>query len=366
MKENAIKFKVERLDPLAQGVSKIDDRITFIPKTLPGEEGEAQITGKKKGVHFAQLLNLSKSSPDRIESACPHFSECSGCDYLHTSYEIELENKKQSFERLLSYGPFKNLPIECHGAPNRLGYRNRIQLHYDLKLKRLGFFKGRSNQIFEVPSCLAPLESIQNKLSSLYENQSWLSLLPPSAPAKGHLEIYESIDGVQLAWNMPYASGGFSQVNKIMNEQALKLWNEFYLNAGAPKIVFDVFGGSGNLSKNFESSKVTIFDNYSDESKLESFQSFSKKDLFKDPSPPEEKVDLLLFDPPRSGFKESLDWIEACDPDYIGYQSCFPDTMIRDFKNLPKQYETIKIHLLDFFPSTRHFEAIIFLKNTRA
>jgi len=365
MKENTIKFKVERLDPLAQGVSKIDDRITFIPKTLPGEEGEAQITGKKKGVHFARLLNLSKSSSERVESACPHFTECSGCDYLHTTYEVELANKKQSFERLLSYSPFKNLPIECHGAPKRLGYRNRIQLHYDLKLKRLGFFKGRSNQIFEVPTCLVPLESIQNKLTSLYENQSWLELVPPNAPFKGHLEVYETLDGVQLVWNMPYASGGFSQVNKAMNDLALDLWNEFYLESASVRTVFDVFGGSGNLSNKFENSKVTIFDNYCDESKLKSFQSFSKRDLFKDSTPPEEKADLLLFDPPRSGFKESITWIEACRPSYIGYQSCFPDTMIRDLKNLPNQYEATKIHLLDFFPSTRHYEAIIFLKNTR-
>ncbi len=366
MKENTINFKIERLDPLAQGVSKIDDKITFIPKTLPGEEGRALLTGKKKGVHFARPLELTKTSEDRIEAICPHFNQCSGCDYLHTNYETELENKKQSFERLLNYSPFKDFNIKCHGAPNRLEYRNRIQLHYDLKSKQLGFFKGRTNQILEVPSCLAAIGPIQEKLHSLYENQSWTSLLPPKSPPKGHLEIFDSIEGIQITWNMPYASGGFSQVNKTMNELALKLWKDFYLESNSPKKIFDVFGGSGNLSRNFDDSRVTIFDNYCDESKLLSHQVFQKRDLFKEPNPPEEKIDLLLFDPPRSGFKESLDWIESCNPNFIGYQSCFADTMIRDFKNLPNHYEALAIHLLDFFPSTRHFESIIFLKNTRA
>lgn len=39
-KKSLIPFKIETLDPLGQGVSKIADQITFIAKTLPGEEGD--------------------------------------------------------------------------------------------------------------------------------------------------------------------------------------------------------------------------------------------------------------------------------------------------------------------------------------
>lgn len=366
METRNIKFKIESLDSLGQGVSKLDDKITFIPKTLPGEEGEAQIVGKKKGIQFAQVNSLSKESVERIDSSCQHFQTCSGCDYLHTSYEVELKTKEDSFKRLLNYSPFKDLPVKVHAAPQRTGYRNRVQLHYDLPRKLLGFHKGKSNHIQAVPNCLLPTEKIRNLLISLYEDQYWLELVPPSAPFKGHLELYELNDEVLTVWNEHYAAAGFSQVNKPMNDKALEIWKEFYSSCDSVNKIYDVFGGSGNLTKSFTDSQVSIFDNFCDKSKLLEHQNFLKTDLYKEPIVPDSSADLIIFDPPRSGFKEALDWINELEPRYVGYQSCFSDTMIRDLKKIGAHWEATSIHMLDFFPGTHHYESIIFLKNNRA
>lgn len=365
MKTEIIKFKIDSLDSLGQGVSKKDDKITFIPKTLPGEEGQALIVGKKKGIRFGAVENLSKLSPERIEPECPHFDSCSGCDYLHTDYEVELSVKKKSFERLLSFSPFKGAEVIVHGAPTRLGYRNRIQLHYDLKNKTLGFHKAKTNHIEAVPNCMLPTLEIKKVLSSLYENSSWLDKVPSGAPDRGHLELYELGGEVLTVWNEHYAAAGFSQVNTVMNDKALQIWKEFYDSMLQVNSVYDVFGGSGNLTKSFKDSRVTIFDSYCDKSKLLPHQNFVKTDLYKAPEVPDTSADLIIFDPPRSGFKEACDWLNELEPRYVGYQSCFSDTMIRDLKKLAPHYEAVSIHLLDFFPGTHHYESIIFLKNNR-
>lgn len=364
MKEDeVINFKIDRLDPLGQGVSKSNNKITFIPKTLPGESGTAKITGKKKGIFFAQVLNLSHPSQERISPECPHFSDCSGCDYLHLSYERELNNKLESFQRQINYSPFKDSKISCHGAPARLGYRNRIQLHYDIKSKQLGFFQGRSKKIVEVPNCQLPSFGLKKMLRDLYLNDNWIDRCPPNAPPKGHLELFETDQSIGVSWNESYSSGGFTQVNRPMNELALELWSDFYELAQSPKTILDVFGGSGNLSKGLINSKVTVVDSFCNETLLGGHQSFTKVDLYKNPPIPSQKVDLLMFDPPRSGFKETSKWIDELNPSFVGYQSCFSDTMIRDLKNIGEQWEVVGIHLLDFFPSTHHYEALIFLKN---
>ncbi|MEK6624793.1 MAG: hypothetical protein AABY86_07485, partial [Bdellovibrionota bacterium] len=88
-----IPFKIVHMDGLGQGVSKILDKPTFVSKTLPDEQGLAVLTGQRKKVAFAHLASpsdLDTPSPSRIHPACPHFDQCPGCHYLHTTYPMEL------------------------------------------------------------------------------------------------------------------------------------------------------------------------------------------------------------------------------------------------------------------------------------
>ena len=55
---NIVPFHIESVDSLGQGVSKITDKITFIPKTLPGEKGAARVLAEKSKIAFAQCEEL--------------------------------------------------------------------------------------------------------------------------------------------------------------------------------------------------------------------------------------------------------------------------------------------------------------------
>ena len=169
-----IDFRIEHIDPIGQGVSKQDATVTFIKKTLPGEEVTAEVFSKKKGVQFAKLSEVKTPSPDRKAPECVHFNECNGCDYQHTAYDKELEFKKNALIRHMY--KFPEMPITVHGAKRRLSYRNRIQLHYDKKKKVMGLMNYK-NEILPVPACLIIDPSVAFELRAIYTNNAWLRLV---------------------------------------------------------------------------------------------------------------------------------------------------------------------------------------------
>ncbi len=362
MRQNRpVPFKISSIDSLGQGVSKISERITFIPKTLSGEEGEAEIQAEKKGVAFARLKNLTKSSPERITPVCIHFDRCPSCHYLHTSYEQELILKKENFEKL-----FRNLPlpeIKVIPAPRRTGYRNRIQLHYDTKKRTLGMLDARSSEIIQVPNCLIGEDEVLKKLKELYSNELWLNVASKN-PESVHVEIYHKDGATHLNWNREYASGGFTQVFQEMNEKLRIEIADWY--GTEPKKVLDLFAGDGNISNNLPNSGRLCVDIYTEpkESEFLSQSLYDEKALSRVLNVLKKKnltPDILILDPPRSGLIDLNKWLEEITPARVAYVSCDPHTLVRDLQRVSGYHLTGAL-LLDFFPSTFHFESLIFLE----
>lgn len=77
----------------------------------------------------------------------------------------------------------------------------------------------------------------------------------------------------------------------------------------------------------------------------------------------QEKLDVLLMDPPRSGSSEAfLKAVTKIRPGRIVYVSCNPDTLVQDLKILVKGgYKTEKCVAVDMFPYTDGMEAVVAL-----
>ena len=355
-------FEITGMDSLGQGVSKLGDKVTFIPKVLPGEKGEAEILSERKGVAFARMDKLSEQSSRRITSECIHFDTCPSCHYLHTTYDQELFYKKESFEKLFRKVPLPELTVV--GAPRRFKYRNRIQLHYSLKSKLLGMKNPQTHLITPIPQCLIALPEVAAELKRLYENENWLREVPRNTP-DGHVEIYWFNGELKTSWNRPYSDGGFTQVFNEMNQKLKEILVQEW-KTEHPTTLIDLFAGNGNLSNDLNYSQRLCIDIYQktpgpdfisqnlyDDSALERIKSeLKKRSLI-----PEH----LLLDPPRSGLKNISDWILALKPKSIAYVSCDPHTLARDLMSLG-DYSVKKAFLIDFFPSTFHFESFIILE----
>jgi len=342
-----IDFKIDHIDPLGQGVYKEADQVYFIPKTLPEETGTAIVLKSKKNIHFCELTELKTQSPKRIESECPHFSKCSGCQFLHTDYEQELEFKLNSFKRMLR--DFDTEKINVIKSPKRLHYRNRVQLQ--VKNNKIGFYKPFVKEVTNVENCKIMMPEIEREFKN--------TALQKPKRIRSHIEIYYKDSQVQVTADSQYAHGGFTQVNgptnKLMGEQLSKLFKDHKdLN------VLDLFAGDGNLSDNLNYASRVCMDIYPQDHK-----EFLNVDLFKPNSihkMRETNFDLLLLDPPRSGFKDLNNWALKYRPKEIIYISCHPMTMVRDLKELHSSYKIQNVFLVDLFPSTHHFEGFIHLK----
>ncbi|SHH21220.1 23S rRNA (uracil(1939)-C(5))-methyltransferase RlmD [Thermosipho atlanticus] len=79
----------------------------------------------------------------------------------------------------------------------------------------------------------------------------------------------------------------------------------------------------------------------------------------------EERYDVVVVDPPRSGLeKEVIDKILEISPEKIGYVSCNPATLARDLKKFldSGKYKIEIIKPFDMFPQTYHIETITILR----
>jgi 23S rRNA (uracil1939-C5)-methyltransferase len=351
-----IDFQIENIDGLGQGVSKLNDEVHFIAKTLPGETGTARVLKQKKSVGIAMLDKLDIVSDQRIESSCPHFQHCPGCHFLHTDYATELALKKSALQNCFRKVEMPQSGIDVSQAPQRQHYRNRLQLHY--RHKYLGMVDGLKDQVVEIPKCQILMPQLQAQLQALYDDKSWSK----DHSGNGHCEIYWQDDRVNVSWDKPYADGGFTQVNQAVNTMLI---DEVRNRALAVPFehVLDLFSGCGNLSSPIiaEQSVPRRMVDVSDTSHAD----FMAMNLYDKDALPRflqrqrlKQFDLMLVDPPRKGFPALNDWVNKLKPKRLIYVSCNPASLAADVQSLTGKFKLSHLSLLDMFPSTYHFETV--------
>ena len=70
-----------------EGIGRIDNFAIFVPYALLGETAEVLIVKVLKNYAFGKIVNILKSSPNRLNPECPVFYKCGGCDFQHCTYK---------------------------------------------------------------------------------------------------------------------------------------------------------------------------------------------------------------------------------------------------------------------------------------
>ena len=95
-------IEVELTD-LAYGgdaVGRYEGRVLFVPGGIPGERVRVEIVEERKGHARADLLEILRPAPERIEPEYPLLTD-SGCQWQHIAYPAQLTWKAHIVRQLL-------------------------------------------------------------------------------------------------------------------------------------------------------------------------------------------------------------------------------------------------------------------------
>ena len=91
------------LTDLAYGgdaVGRYEGRVLFVPGGIPGERVRVEIIEERRGHARANLLEILRPAPERVEVRYPLLIDC-GCQWQHIAYPAQLTWKAHIVRQLL-------------------------------------------------------------------------------------------------------------------------------------------------------------------------------------------------------------------------------------------------------------------------
>jgi len=357
---------IESLTNSGDGLGRQDERVVFVPYTLPGDRVRIKITQRKKTFAVAEMVELLEPGKDRVEPQCAHFGVCGGCDWQHVPYEMQLQAKVQQLQDTLQrIGTLTDValqPIVASSKPYQ--YRNRIQ--GELRRGEFHYKRRRSDQRIAVERCEIADEAINQWL------QSDLSAAP-----QGRVEIavVDELIKVVPINNDNSTELGFRQVNEDVSNSLTNLLLKIVADSSSTSVV-DLYCGRGTwtnlIAAKYPDKHVTGVD-YSEQN-IQFARASAQADALRNTTFHQSTVEkiltkvsvedsLCIVDPPRSGLDASVTSnLIAHQCQSIVYVSCHPATLARDLKILcGSGYKINTLTPLDMFPQTAHLECLVHL-----
>jgi 23S rRNA (uracil1939-C5)-methyltransferase len=345
-----------------------DGRVVFVPLTAPGDLVRVRIVSAEKRYAHGELVELLKPSSVRQEPRCPAFGKCGGCQWQHLPYEVQWKTKVRGVTQALARAGIEPAKVEELPAERVWEYRNRIQLRGEGK--QLGFYAVGSRALVPVDRCDIARPELNARWEALREQGSLL-------PREYKVEVEVQANGeVREAWNQGHAALGFRQVHDEQNCQ-LQQWVRSAL-AGHEGGIFDLFGGSGNLSlplalevPSREIHCVDVSVPGSEQVAANLFPSnlrFHRSPVLKWALRQKRLPGrwAAILDPPREGLGkdhgELAVALERLGVERIVAVGCDPDAWVRDVsKWVGRGWRLERAGILDLFPQTPHVESLALL-----
>ena len=157
-----------------KGVLKVEDEKVVVKHTIAGQKVSFSISKKRKGKCEGRLLEVLEKSPVEIESPCPHYGICGGCEFQTLPYEEQL-NMKEAQVRALLEPVCPEIPFEgIVPSPVHSEYRNKMEFSFGDAYKggplSLGMHKrGSFYDIVEVDQCKIVDEDFRAVLTTTLE-----------------------------------------------------------------------------------------------------------------------------------------------------------------------------------------------------
>jgi len=126
-KNSRHKIEITGVTAKGFGVGHIDNFLLFVDGGLTGDVLEIHVLKTKPRYGYGKIINILTPSPSRIESPCPVFMKCGGCQWQNCEYSAQLKYKKQIvIDALERIGGITNPAVnDVIGMENPQRYRNK-------------------------------------------------------------------------------------------------------------------------------------------------------------------------------------------------------------------------------------------------
>lgn len=388
--------KVDKLSHDLRGITKINNKITFINNALLGEIVDIKLINEKKNFNEAKVIFYIEKSSDRIENKCPYSDKCGGCDFGYLNYKTSLMYKKNMVINVMKRYAGLDINPSIIPSDDIFGYRNKISLK--ISNGKLCLIEENSSNCISINKCLLVNDNI-NKIIKILNDCDLYGIF--DIVIRGTYEIMVIINGddinndiicrldgnvssIVFNGNVIYGKeyinilvdkfkyaiypNSFFQVNTCMIKG---LYDEVKECAGSGHSLLDLYCGAGTIG-------IYLADNFDDVHGIEinydaitganvnkrinnikniSFDMVNANNILIN------NYDVIVVDPPRGGLdKKTITNLLNSGAEKIVYVSCSAITLARDIGMLKEEYILDKITLFDNFPNTKHVESVCLLK----
>ena len=139
-----------------EGIIKHDDNVVFVPFTVIGEKVLVKILKVSSKCAFGKLLEVLEPSTERVETICPVYSRCGGCQIQHLRYDSQLKLKEENIKRCFQKVAGLEVDIvPTIKSPKEFGYRNKLQLPVAETKNgtEIGFYAENSHRVVGINDC---------------------------------------------------------------------------------------------------------------------------------------------------------------------------------------------------------------------
>jgi len=389
-----MEVKIIDLDHRGNGMTRIDNKIVFIPKCIPGDIVDIDIVKSHKKYDDGRVRKVIACSDNRIDSLCPYYDICGGCNISNLNYSKQLEYKKNKVVNIFKRYLGMEINPEIIGSDNRYEYRNKIT--YRCENGKIGLV-SIDNDIVEIDRCFI----VSDRVNELYgcickEDLTRVDKIVIKECDNGLILnidgdmnidnvknlclsvivndecVYKSDNGYINIGDIKYmvSADSFFQVN---SENISRLYDVILKYGEFKKSdnVIDLYCGVGSISlyvSRYVNSVLGVeiiedaIKDAKENAKLNNIDNvdFICGDVSK-------LVDdnvsgnIVIVDPPRVGLdNHTIDVLNNINVDKLIYVSCDPMTLVRDLKKLDS-YVIDDVTLVDMFPQTHHVESVVLL-----
>lgn len=388
--------KIDKLSHDFKGITKVNNKVTFVSDVIPNEVVDIKITDVKKNINFGKVISYIETSEDRVNTICPYYDKCGGCNTSFVKYEKSLLYKKDLVIDIMKRYADIDITPDIIFNNNIYNYRNKVS--FKVLNNSLALTKEESNELVNVDKCLLVNNNI-NSVIKLFDNidlngakeviirgtDDIMVIINGNINEDNVINILkDKVCSIVINDKIVYGSEyitinvdrykyviypkSFFQVNTDMIKLLYDKVKEY---AGKGMTLLDLYCGAGTigiyLADNFDKVKgievnedAVMSANVNKKINNISNISFECK---KANQINNIKDDVVVVDPPRGGLdKITISKLNDSSCNRLVYVSCNPITLARDINLLKDKYELKDISLFDMFPNTKHVETVCILE----